>query len=248
MLKKSIVDAIARLVSEKNIKLELDRVYAHPENSDTFPELVKLATKEKFKIIPVGAETKIRYDDILSGNELILSLSKLNHIKKVVPDDLYLMVEPGFLLKDLNTSLKSHNVFYPLSVEDQKGTVGGSVACGLEGKTKDQKVLTKDFILGVKVVTSTGEILDAGARVFKSVTGYDLPRLFTGSWGTLGIITEVSLRLHPSGRKSDYENVTILPPVRKKIDESSKKDPKTRLNIRLKEELDPERIFMGILS
>lgn len=246
MLKKSIVDQVARLFGEKNVKLELDRVYAYPENSEIIPELVKLAAKEKFKIIPVGTETKIKYDDILNGNELILSLSRLNHIKRVVPDDLYLIVEPGFLLKDLNKSLKANNVFYPLSLEDGAGTVGGSVACGLEGKMNDQKVLTKDFILGVQAVTSSGEILDAGARVFKSVTGYDLPRLFTGSWGTLGIITEISLRLHPLGRKSDYQNVTILPPVRRSLDKSSPEDPKTRLNIRLKEEFDPEGIFVEI--
>jgi FAD/FMN-containing dehydrogenase len=245
MLKKSILDTIARLVGEKNMKLELDRVYAYPEDSEKIPDLVKLAAKEKFQIIPVGAETKIKYDHILSGNELILSLSKLNHIKKVVPDDLYLIVEPGFLLKDLNKSLKSHNVFYPLALEDQKGTVGGSIAYALEGKTKDQKILTKDFILGVQVIISDGQILNAGARVFKSVTGYDLPRLFLGSWGTLGIITEVSLRLHPLGRKSDYENVTIIPQIRKRLDKS-KDDPKSRLNANLKKELDPQGIFIKL--
>ncbi len=246
MLEKPIVDAIARLVGEKNVKLELDRVYAYPEDPDPIPKLVNLAAKGKFRIIPVGAETKINYDDILSGNELILSLSRLNQIKKVVPDDLYLVVEPGFLLRDLNKSIKSDHVFYPLSSDHQKGTVGGSVACGLEGKTKDQRVVTKDFILGMEVVTSTGEILNAGARVFKSVTGYDLTRLFTGSWGTLGIITEVSLRLHPSGRRGDFENVTILSPVTKRTDKSLDQDPKTRLNIRLKQELDPEGIFIEI--
>lgn len=245
MLKKPIVDRIANLIGEQNVKLELDRVHACPENSDPIVELVNLAAKEKFRIIPVGTETKIRYDDILSGNELILSLSKLNHIKKVVPDDLYLIVEPGFLLKDLNKALKSSNVFYPLATDDQKGTVGGSVACGLEGKTRNQKVLTKDFILGVKAITSTGEMLDAGARVFKSVTGYDLTRLFTGSWGTLGIITEVSLRLHPLGRKNDYENVTILAPARKSLDKSED-DSKNKLNTRIKKELDPRGIFVEL--
>ena len=245
MLNKSIVDAVARLVGEKNMKLELDRVYAYPEESEHIPELVKLAVKDKFKIIPVGTETKIKYDNILSGNELILSLSRLNHIKKVVPDDLYLIVEPGFLLKDLNKSLKSHNVFYPLALENHKGTVGGSVAYALEGKSKDQKVLTRDFILGVQAILSNGEILDAGARVFKSVTGYDLPRLFLGSWGTLGIITEVSLRLHPLGRKSDYENVTILTPIRKSLDKS-KEDPKNIINTRIKKEFDPQGVFLEL--
>jgi len=245
MLKKTIVDKVAKLIGEQNVKLQPDRVYAYPENSDPIAELVKLAREERFKIIPVGTETKIRYDDILSGSELILSLSKLNHIKKVVPDDLYLIVEPGFLLKDLNKALKSSNVFYPLATDDQKGTVGGSVACGLEGETGNQKVATKDFILGVKAITSTGEMLDAGARVFKSVTGYDLTRLFTGSWGTLGIITEVSLRLHPLGRKNDYQNVTLLAPLRKSPDKS-RDDSKNKLNARIKEELDPQGIFMEL--
>jgi FAD/FMN-containing dehydrogenase len=162
-----------------------------------------------------------------------------------VPDDLYLIVEPGFLLKDLNKSLKSHNVFYPLALEDQKGTVGGSVACALEGKTNDQKVLTKDFILGVQVILSNGEILNAGARVFKSVTGYDLPRLFLGSWGTLGIISEASLRLHPLGRKSDYQNVTALTPARKSLNKS-KDDSKNKLNARIKKELDPQGVFLEL--
>jgi FAD/FMN-containing dehydrogenase len=245
MLNKSIVDQVAKLVGEGNMKLELDRVYAYPEDSEKIPELVKLAAKEKFKIIPVGTETKIKYNHILSGNELILSLSKLNHIKKILPDDLYLIVEPGFLLKDLNKSLKSHNVFYPLALEDHKGTVGGSIAYALEGKTNNQKVLTKDFILGVQVILSNGEILNAGARVFKSVTGYDLPRLFLGSWGTLGIITEVSLRLHPLGRKSDYENVTLIAPLRKSLNES-KDDSKNKLNTRIKKELDPQGIFLEL--
>ena len=245
MLNKSILDTMARLVGEKNMKLELDRVYAYPENPENIPDLVKLAAKEKFKIIPVGAETKIKYDHILSGKELILGLSRLNHIKKVVPDDLYLIVEPGFLLKDLNKSLKSHNVFYPLAIENHKGTVGGSVACALEGKTKDQKVLTRDFILGVQVILSNGEILDAGARVFKSVTGYDLSRLFLGSWGTLGIITEVSLRLHPLVRKKDFDNVTIIAPKRKSLDKS-KDDSKNKLNTSIKTELDPQGVFLEL--
>jgi len=246
MLKQSVVDTVARLAGGNNLKLELDRVYACPENSDPIAELVKLAAKENFRIIPIGAETKINYDHILSGNELILGLSSLNQIKKVVPDDLYVIVEPGFLLKDLNKALKSNNVFYPLAADDQKGTVGGSVACGLEGRTRDQRVVTKDFVLGLQVVTSSGEILNTGARVFKSVTGYDLTRLFTGSWGTLGIITEVSLRVHPLVRKGDYENVTLLPPVRKRMDKRSAEDPRVRLNLRLKQELDPQGIFVEL--
>ncbi len=246
MLKQSVVDTVAKLVGENNLKLELDRLYALPESSDPIVELVKLAAKENFRIIPVGGETKINYDHLLSGNELILSLSRLNQMKKVVPDDLYVIVEPGFLLKDLNKALKSNKVFYPLAADDQKGTVGGSVACAVEGKTRDQKVLTKDFILGLQVVTSSGEILNAGARVFKSVTGYDLTRLFTGSWGTLGIITEVSLRVHPLVRKGDYEDVTLLPPARKRMDKRPAEDPGVKLNLRLKQELDPRGIFVEL--
>jgi len=254
MLQKNLIDKIGSLVGDRNLRLDLDRICAFPEDASIVPQLVKLAIENSFKVIPVGNESKIQYDKTLSGfplkihpegNELVINLSKLNRIKKVVPEDLYVILEPGVGLKDLNKLLEPYNLFYPLSTKEQKGTIGGSVACGLKGKTNERIVPTKDFVLALEIVTADGEGIKTGARVFKSVTGYDLPRIFVGSWGTLGIITEISLRLHPIGRKKDFENVTILPFEKMGI-KGSEVDPKIKLNWRIKKLLDPKGVFPNL--
>jgi len=251
MLQKNVIDMIASLVGDRNLRLDLDRICAFPEDASIVPSLVKLASENSFKLIPVGNESMIQYDKTLSGfplkihplgNELIINLSKLNRIKKVVPEDLYVILEPGAGLKDLNKLMEPYNLFYPLSTKDQKGTIGGSVATGVKGKTNEGVVQTKDFVLALDIVTADGEVIKTGARVFKSVTGYDLPRIFVGSWGTLGIITEISLRLHPIGRKKDFEHVTILPFEKGKVTDA-KDEPKIGLNSRIKNLLDPKGVF-----
>jgi len=259
MLQKNVIDKIGSIVGDRNLRLDLDRVYAFPEDASLIPRLVKSATQNSFKVIPVGNESHIQYNKALSGfplkiefqgNELILSLSKMNRVKKVIPEDLYVILEPGVALKDLNKLLEPYNLFYPLATKDQRGTVGGSVGCGLKGEIsssgrKERIVHTKDFVLALDVVTADGELIKTGARVFKSVTGYDLPRIFTGSWGTLGIITEISLRLHPIGRKKDFDNLVISPFEKVEI-KSSKDDPKTNLNLRIKGLLDPKGVFADL--
>ncbi len=245
-MEKKLIDRIAGIVGDKNINLSLDKIYAYPEDSEAILKIVGLAKENRFKIIPVGTESKIDYDRALSDNTLILNLSKLNRIKKVVPQDLYVVLEPGVLLKNLNKDLEPYGVFYPLAAPQHKGTVGGSIGAGLKGMGDERTVHTKDFTLALEVIISTSEKLRTGARVFKTVTGYDLPRLFVGSWGSLGVITEVSLRLHPLERRKDFENISFVSEVKKKVDRG-KDDPKTKLNRKVKEALDPLGIFSDFI-
>lgn len=242
MFEKRLIDEIAKIVGDKNISLSLDRLYAYPEDSEIILKVIGLAKENRFKIIPVGSESKIDYNRALKDNTLILSLTKIDQIKKVVPEDLYVISEPGVLLKDLNKNLEPFDLFYPFSDIQQKGTIGGSIGAGLKGMCDQRIVHTKDFTLALEVMLSTGEKLKTGARVFKTVTGYDLPRLFVNSWGSLGIITEVSLRLHPLGRKKDFENISFASMVKKKVDRGED-NPKFHLNQKIKQALDPLSIF-----
>jgi glycolate oxidase len=256
MLNHEIVENLKKVAGEENLQILPQRTEISPESSMTIAEIVKLANKSKFKTIPVGTESILNAQSLLLGKELILKSNRLNKIKKVVAEDLYVILEPGFLLKDLNEKLQSFDLFYPLADKTSKGTIGGAVASNLKGNVKERNLQTRDYVLALEVVDPQGEILKVGARTFKSVTGYDLPRLFVGSWGTLGVITEVSLRLVPIGKRKEYENLTFEVPKRNPsktetgtgTETEDQDDYRTILSSRIKKSLDPHGIFPELQS
>ena len=260
MLNHEIVENLKKIAGEENLQILPQRIEISPENSLTISQIVKLANKEKFRVIPVGTGTNLDTQKLLTGStsslqagkELFLKSNKLNKIKKVVAEDLYVILEPGFLLEDLNERVQSFNLFFPLADKTSKGTVGGAVASNLKGNVKERNLQTKDYVLALEVVDPQGEILRVGARTFKSVTGYDLPRLFVGSWGTLGVITEVSLRLVPIGKRKEYENLTFQLPERNlsktETETEDQDDYRTILSSRIKKSLDPNGIFPDLQS
>jgi glycolate oxidase len=241
MLNQKLIENLKKIAGEENLRILSDRTCVSPENSSIISGILKLANKENFRVIPVGSESLLNTNNFLTGKEIILKSDKLNKIKKVVAEDLYVILEPGFFLKDLNEELQPFNLFYPLADKSCKETVGGSVASNLKANTKDRSLQTKDYVLALEVVDPQGEILRVGARTFKSVTGYDLPRLFVGSWGTLGVITEISLRLVPLGKRKDYEDIILRVP--KRSGSEDRNDYRTVLSSRIKKSLDPNGIF-----
>lgn len=246
MLNQTLIENLKKIVGEKNLQILSDRISIFPENSLIVSQIVKLANQERFKIIPVGSESILDDTSPLNDKGLILKSERLNQIKKVVAEDLYVILEPGFLLEDLNEKLLSFNLFYPLADKTSKGTVGGAVAANLRGSIKERNLQTKDYVLALEVIDPQGEILKVGARTFKSVTGYDLPRLFVGSWGTLGMITEISLRLVPIGKRKEYENLSFQ--VLKRGDPPGQDDNRTILSSRIKKSLDPNGVFPKLES
>jgi glycolate oxidase len=277
MLNHALIENLKKIAGEENLQILPHRIDISPENSLTISQIVKLANQEKFRVIPVGTETNLDAQKFLigstirqthgaeqsrreqsrsasslqAGKELFLKCSRVNKIKKVVAEDLYVILEPGFLLKDLNEKLQAFNLFYPLADKTSKGTVGGAVASNLKGSVKERNLQTKDYVLALEVVDPQGEILRVGARTFKSVTGYDLPRLFVGSRGTLGVITEISLRLVPIGKRKEYENLIFELPKRNlsktetgtETETEDQDDYRTILSSRIKKSLDPNGIF-----
>ena len=246
MLNHTLIENLKKIAGEENLQILSDRTCVSPENSLIISQILKLANQEKFKVVQMGAESTLNAQNLLTGKELILKSSRLNKIKKVVAEDLYVILEPGFLLKDLNEKLQPFNLFYPLADKTSKGTVGGAIACNLKADTKEKNLQTRDYVLALEVVDPQGEILRVGARTFKSVTGYDLPRLFVGSWGTLGVITEISLRLVPLGKRKDYEDIILKIP--KRSDSEDRNDYRNVLSSRIKKSLDPNGIFPDLQS
>lgn len=255
MLDQKTIDQLKKIVREENLQIHSENVFLSPENTRAISEIVKFANqvenpergrKEKFKILPSGSNSILDLSKLSHKNMVVLKSDKLNRIKKVVPEDLYVILEAGFPLKDLNQRLEPFNLFYPLADSKSVGTIGGSVATNLKGRSGEREIQTKEYVLALEMISPGGEILHVGARTFKSVTGYDLPRLFVGSWGSLGFISEISLRLTPSRKRKYYPAFIPDPPPT--CENKNQNDLKSILSSRIKKALDPNEVFFSLGS
>lgn len=160
--------------------------------------VLKTARKFHLPVIPQTGDTStvIGADGIDNG--IILSTAKLNQIKKISPDDGIAVVEPGVLNGELDKEARKQGLFYaPDPASKPISTVGGNVATNAGGMSTVKYGATKDAVLGLKVVLADGRELKLGGQTYKQAFGYDLTQLFVGSEGTLGIITEITVRLLP---------------------------------------------------
>lgn len=138
--------------------------------------------------------------------DAILSLSNLNQVKLYEPEELVITLEPGvklITLKNILAEQKQELRFEPpdlgplLGTEKNIGTIGGTIGANLSGPKRFIAGAARDYVLGVEGVSGFGKVFKAGGRVVKNVTGYDVSKLMTGSYGTLGAITEMTLKLSP---------------------------------------------------
>ncbi len=203
-----IFKQVAEIVGESNCLTEALQSYAvdgivpklvvFPENVEQVSALMKLADQERLAVVPRGSGTKMSLGNIPRQVDVVLVLKKLNKILEYEPDDLTATVEAGILLTDLQRCLKEKNQFFPLDPPfSSEATLGGIVATNSNGPGRLFHGSVRDLVVGIRVVHPGGVITRAGGKVVKNVSGYDMNKLYTGSLGTLGIITELSLKLRP---------------------------------------------------
>ena len=213
------LDAVAKrfsaIVKEENVSLSTDsRVAPAPHLPITTPlivspasieetsEVMKLATSEGWNVIPSGAGMWLEVGNPLERVDLILSTARLNRILDHEPADLVASAEAGVTLETLNQRLTQGGQWLPLDPpDDGRATIGGVVATGTSGAQRCGYGQPRSFVIGMRVVMSDGRRCKAGGRVVKNVAGYDLCKLFTGSFGTLGIICELTFKLRPRPAK-----------------------------------------------
>jgi glycolate oxidase FAD binding subunit len=161
-------------------------------------EVLKLANRTGLAVTPRGEGSVLDWGNPPVRLDLILSTKRLNRIVEHAPGDLIVRVEAGVCLRDLLKVLDSSaRQMLALDTPDFRDTLGGIVATNAAGIFRLRYGTVRDLLIGITVVLSDGTVAKAGGKVVKNVAGYDLGKLFTGSFGTLGLIVEAIFRLHP---------------------------------------------------
>jgi glycolate oxidase len=169
-----------------------------PGSTQEIAEILKLANRFRFPVIPRGAGSGFSGGSVPIQGGLVLVLLRMNRIKKIDTNNLLAVVEPGVITRDLQQAVEAYGLFYPPDPSSLNfSTLGGNVAECAGGGRAVKYGVTRDYVLGLEVVLPGGEILRTGVQTSKGVVGYDLTRLMVGSEGTLGIITEMTLKLIP---------------------------------------------------
>jgi glycolate oxidase subunit GlcD len=185
--------SLAQIVGEANVSSNDGTVKVSPASGVEISEILKLASSERWTVAPVGGMNWIK-----STANLIVSTARLNKIIEHEPADLIAIAEAGVTLTDFNAKLAEHGQWLPLDPpDDGRATLGGVVATGIGGPQQFGYGRPRGSVIGMKVVLADGSMIKAGGRVVKNVAGYDLCKLFTGSYGSLGIITELNFKLRP---------------------------------------------------
>jgi len=169
-------------------------VVVWPLSAEEISRILKMANRKRIPVTPWGAGTSVEGNPIPVEGGILLDLQQMNHILELRAEDLQVRVEAGVMDKELNQYLSRYGLFFPPD-PGASATIGGMVGNNASGIRTIKYGSTKDFVLNMVVVLPSGEIIHPGTNAIKSSSGYDLCRLFVGSEGTLGVVTEVTLRL-----------------------------------------------------
>ncbi|MDQ1528269.1 MAG: glycolate oxidase [Actinomycetota bacterium] len=217
-LREEILAALGDAVSIDPADLEAARTDRSGRISDSAPLAIvtartiedvqatmRIANRRGIPVVPRGAGTGLAGGAIGSSGEIVLSTLAMDRILEVNVDDELAVVQPGIINDDLNAALESRGLWFaPDPASKAISTVGGNIATNAGGLLCAKYGVTREAVLGLKVVLADGRLMTFGHRTVKGVTGYDLTALMIGSEGTLGVIVEATLKLRalPSAEKA----------------------------------------------
>jgi glycolate oxidase len=214
MLDSRIINALREVVGKDNVTNDkadllcysydatqqkfMPEVVVHPSTSEQISRIMKLANAEKIPVFPRGAGSGFTGGSLPTGGGMVVTTERMDHILEIDQDNLVAVVEPGVVTEQFQKEVEKVGLFYPPDPASLKfSTLGGNVAECAGGPRCVKYGVTKDYILGLEIVTPTGDIITTGGSTMKGVVGLDLTKLMCGSEGTLGIITKIVIKLLP---------------------------------------------------
>ena len=212
-MQKRMVDDLIKILGKANVLVTPEdlAVYGYdgtfqeacpevvvlPESTPQISAVVKLAAATRTPVVPRGMGSGLAAGSVpLPSGGIVLSLTRMNRILEIDEENATVHAEAGVVTAELQAAVEKRGLFYPPDPSSiRHSTIGGNVACNAGGPRCLKYGVTGDYVLGLTVVLADGRILKTGGKPIKDVTGYDLNGLFTGSEGTLGVVSEVLLRL-----------------------------------------------------
>ncbi len=189
------------------------RLVLEPATEQQLAATLRLANEAGLAVIPRGGGTKLGWGNPPSRADLILSTARLNGILEHAWADLTVTVEAGCTIQTLQQTLAQHGQRLALDpLWPEKATVGGILSANDSGALRLRFGALRDLIIGVTIALPDGTLASSGGKVVKNVAGYDLPKLVTGAFGTLGVITRAVFRLHPLPRHARSFTISTANP------------------------------------
>ena len=189
------------LIEERGLFKGKSKLLLKQKNTEEISDIVKLCNKYNIKIVPQGGRTGLCGGTIPSkkGNEIMLSLERMNKILELNTENFTITVESGCILNNIQEKAEENSLFFPLSLASEGScTIGGNLATNAGGINVLRYGMARDLVLGLEVVMANGKIWNSLSSLRKDNRGYNLKHLFVGSEGTLGIITKAVLKLFPA--------------------------------------------------
>jgi glycolate oxidase len=212
-LKEGIADRLAEIVGEKDLSTRTAELYVYsfdggihrrmpdavvrPRNPVQVQKIVELANNELIPVVPRGAGTGLVGSAVPIMGGIVVDMQAMKTLHEIRVDGLYAIVEPGMVCDRFNEALKPHGFFIPGPASSEVATLGGMVALNASGGKALKYGAMRDYVLGLTVVMPTGELIEVGAKTPKNSGGFQFEKFFVGMEGTLGIITEIVMKMAP---------------------------------------------------
>ena len=175
----------------------------YPRSQQQLAAVIATAHSNNWRVLPCGNSSKLNWGGLVKGIDVVVSTERINQLIEHAVGDLTITVEAGMKFSDLQALLAKSRQFLALDpTAAELATIGGIVATGDTGSLRQRYGSVRDQLLGITFVRADGQVTKAGGRVVKNVAGYDLMKLLTGSYGTLGFISQLTFRLYPLAEAS----------------------------------------------
>ena len=194
---QSIISAI---LPKKDGAIAADQLpcVALPSSGAELGEVMAIAAAQSWRVLPMGQGSKLGWGGLAEGIDLVVSTARMNRVVEHAVGDFTVTVEPGLKVAELQKILAEQRQFLAIDPAfEDRATVGGVVATADTGSLRQRYGGLRDMLIGIQFARYDGELARAGGRVVKNVAGYDLMKLMTGSYGSLGTLSELTFRLYP---------------------------------------------------